>query len=110
MQIAYGLLSTLLKFPDDTQVAVVLPYKEVGRMSEKNCELVETTNHLIKIHPNCLIKTVSIVHDCNKNCTITTTASVTKEREEINTDKYFSVQHDYEHNQYCINKYCMSSI
>ena len=55
MQIAYGLLTTLFKFPDDMQVAVVLPYKEVEQMSEQNVELVETTNHLIKIHPNCLI-------------------------------------------------------
>ncbi len=104
IQVAYGRLATILQLPAGETAAVVLSYCERGETNAQGCKLIEATQHIKLIDPQDIIQTVSIVHNCNSKCILTRRSKRAIEREDVITDKYYSIEHDFTHNIYCVNK------
>ena len=91
-------------------VAIVAKFKKTGQANSKDCELLSLSRFIKVVPPQSIVKTVSIIHECTDLCTVERTTTIAAEREDIQTDKYYSITHDFTNNLYCLNKYCMCDV
>ena len=109
IQIGYGRMVACFQ-TDKRQYVVLAPYAEVGEVNKQDCGLLKMLSTFIHIEPRQIVQTISIIHECTDNCKILRSATITAEREQTTTDKYYSLSHDYHTHLYCINIYCMSFV
>ena len=95
---------------DSAEVAIVANLKKTRQANSKDCELLSLSRFLKVVPPQSIIKTVSIIHKCTDLCTVERTATIAAEREDIQTDKHYSITHDFTNNLYCLNKNCMCGV
>ena len=95
---------------DSEEIAIVACLKKTRQTNDKLCELMSFSRFIQTINPASILKTVSVTHECTNTCKVETSATISAEREDIHTDKYYSITHDFTNNLYCLNRYCICSV
>lgn len=114
-QMQYGILLVCCKTVDGKTACVLRGLEAVMAPSgepitnEVECPLLLLTQTIFLAAPSMISNSVSVVHECDKNCTFTTKqASRRIERESVSRSK-LEYEHSFSNSMYCLNVYCMKN-
>ena len=81
----------------------------VPLLNEYDCPLMTRTS-IVRFIPSVqVVRSVSVVHQCDRGCkTADTSTTTTVERQQVSVRKTI-FQHDWNNDLYCLNVYCMHS-
>ena len=74
--------------------------------NELGCPLLTLTKTIRAVHPNCVLSSVSIVHQCTESCIFVEMFSTACEERESVLRKSLVYQHDWTNDLYCLNIFC----
>ena len=78
-------------------------------INEFDCPLLTLIPQFKCISSDCIIQSISVIHQCSSSCKFTLTNILTiVERHQVDQDMLCYV-HDYDANIYALNVYCMQS-
>lgn len=101
-----GLKEELLRYCLIQEMQLMTSFDGETLLNQFDCPLLTLTNRIFAVHPDCILTTVSVVHQCNSSCVFVEKPCISNVERECVSQKSLVYQHDWSNDMYCLNIFC----
>lgn len=77
-------------------------------LNQFDCPLLTLSTDFYAVHPDSIITSISVIHECTTSCTFKQNSSSSRIERELISQNSLVYEHDWSHNIYCLNLFCIN--